>query len=588
MMEIAHQNKESAQLAQKTWYDRAARDRSFQVGDKVLILLPSSAAKLQAKWQGPAVVTRKISDLDYEVDFGKRKPKKIYHVNMLRKWHERKLDSFLAARVERVNDLDEQTKLPDVSDSNQTWQDVEISGKLTDEQRQSLSTLLHEYSSVLSSEPGCTDVITHSVLTTDEIPVRQRPYRIPQAMRNIVKSEIDKMLKSGYIEPANSPYASPIVMVKKADSTWRFCIDYRRLNAKTLFDPQPMPRVDELIEKVSDAKYISTIDLAKGYWQIRLDDDAKQKSAFVTPFGCYRFCVMPFGMVCAGATFMRLMNAVLNGAESYASSYIDDIVVHSDTFEEHCIHLRDVLDRLSKAGLTAKPSKCSLAVAEAHYLGYVIGHGKLKPELAKVKAVLEYPRPVTKRDVRSFFGLCGYYRRFMPNFAQIAVSLTDLTKKKIPLIVPWTVTCEKSFQELKKILSSSPVLRAPDYSLPFVVQVDACDSGIGVVLSQVSGGVEYPVCYLSRKLLPRECNYSTIEKECLALVWGIQTLDPYLFGRAFVVQSDHNPMRWLMSVKAKNQRLLRWSLVLQEYRFQVLHRKGSENGNADALSRAFM
>ena len=263
MMEIAHQNKESAQLSQKMWYDRAARDRSFQVGDKVLILLPSSAAKLQAMWQGPAVVTRKISDLDYEVDFGKRKPKKIYHANMLRKWHERKLDSFLAARVERVNDLDEQTKLPYVSDSIQTWQDVEISGKLTDEQRQSLSMLLHEYSSVLSSEPGCTYVITHSVLTTDEIPVRQRPYRIPQAMRNIVKSEIDKMLKSGYIEPANSPYGYPIVIVKKADSTWRFCIDYRRLNAKTLFDPQPMPQVDELIEKVSDAKYISTIDLAK-------------------------------------------------------------------------------------------------------------------------------------------------------------------------------------------------------------------------------------------------------------------------------------------------------------------------------------
>ena len=414
-------------------------------------------------------------------------------------------------------------------------------------------------------------------MTTDNMAVRQRPYRIPQAMRDTVKAEIDKMLKAGYIEPANSPYGSPIVMVKKTDSTWRFCIHYRRLNAKTVFDSQPMPRVDELIEKVGAARYISTIDLAKGYWQIGLDDEAKQKSAFVTPFGCYRFNVMPFGMVCAGATFMRLMNTVLHGAESYASAYIDDIVIHSESWEEHIVQVRDVLQCLRKACLTAKPSKCVVGSLETHFLGYLIGNGRIKPELVKVKAVLEYPRPVTKKDVQSFLGLCGYYRRFVPNFSQVAACLTELTRKKAPIVVAWTTDCEHAFLELKHILSSDTVLRTPDYSLPFIVQTDASEFGIGVVLSQIVGGIEYPVCYLSRKLLPRERNYSTIEKECLALVWGVQMLDPYLFGRTFIIQTDHNPMRWLMSIKAKNQHLLRWSLVFQEYRFQVIDRKGSQH-----------
>jgi hypothetical protein len=405
-------------------------------------------------------------------------------------------------------------------------------------------------------------------------------------MRCVVKTELDKMLSGGIIEPANSPYGSPIVLIKKSDKSWRFCIDYRKLNSKTIFDAHPMPRVDELIESVGRAQYISTLDLSKGYWQIKLDEDARQKSAFVTPFGSYRFCVMPFGMTCAGATFMRLMRLVLQGAEEYADAYIDDIVIRSNSFREHYNHLRNVLERLKAAGLTAKPSKCMIGAAQTRYLGYVIGSGQIKPEVAKVKAVLQFPQPVTKKDVRSYLGLCGYYRRFMPNFAQVAEPLTALTKKVAPTIVLWTPKCEESFLKLRSLLTSSPILRAPDYTLPFTVQTDASDIGLGVVLSQVVHGIEHPVCFLSRKLLPRERNYSTIEKECLAIVWGVQMLDPYLFGTMFTVQTDHNPIQWLNSLKAKNQRLLRWSLSLQEYRFDIVHRKGSANANADALSRA--
>jgi hypothetical protein len=470
---------------------------------------------------------------------------------------------------------------------DESWRDVSISDHLTDEQKHQLSELISQYEDVLTSKPGCTNILKHSVHTVDNVPIHLKPYRIPQSMKAVVKAEIDKMLGAGIIEPTNSPYASPVVLVKKRDKSWRFCADYRKLNAKTVFDPQPMPRVDDLVENVGNAKFISTLDLAKGYWQILLDEDAKRKSAFITPFGCYQFRVMPFGMQCAGATFMRLMREVLRGTESFADTYVDDIIIYSNTLVDHIRHLTDILERLRKAGLTARPKKCNIGQKEAHYLGYVIGNGQLKPDMAKVKSIVEFPQPTTKTEVRSFAGLANYYRSFVPNFADLMAPLHDLTKKNASLTVVWTPECEQSFVKLKELMTKAPVLCSPDYSLPFVVQVDASEHGLGAVLSQVQAGEEHPICYLNRKLLPRESNYATIEKECLAIVWALRTLDVYLFGRSFTVQTDHNPIRWLNDFKGKNQRLLRWSLTLQDYKFQVAHRKGVDNGNADALSRAY-
>ena len=291
-----------------------------------------------------------------------------------------------------------------------------------------------------------------------------------------------------------------------------------------------MPRVDDLIETVGSAKFISTLDLSKGYWQILLDDEAKPKSAFVSPFGCFEFRVMPFGMQNSGATFMRLMREVLHGTENYADTYIDDIVVCSNSWVDHCRHLRDILDRLRKSGLTAKPKKCCIGQSEARYLGHVIGNGKIKPEAIKVKAIVDYPRPITKREVRQMLGLASYYRRYVPGFANLVAPLNDLTKKNAPLTVIWTPECEDAFVCLKSLMSSAPILSAPNFDIPFVVQVDASDRGLGAVLSQIDKGEEHPVCFLSRKLLPREQNYSTIEKECLAIVWAIKMLDPYLFA----------------------------------------------------------
>jgi len=394
------------------------------------------------------------------------------------------------------------------------------------------------------------------------------------------------MLAMGVIVPSQSPWAAPVVLVEKKDQTIRFCADYRRLNDVTVFDPFPMAHVEDLIEKVGSARWISTIDLTKGYWQIPLSPDAREKSAFVTTFGCFEFQVMPFGMQNAPATFMRLMRKVLDGAESYADALMDDLVIFSNTWEDHIKHLEDVFGRLQQAGLRAKPTKCQLGKWEVSYLGHIVGNGMVKPQPSKVEAIANYQRPTTKKDVRAFLGLAGYYRRFIPNFSAKACPLTDLTKKGQSSVVKWTEACEKAFNELKAHLSSESVLANPDFGRPFTLQVDASDRGLGAVLSQTDDqGNERPVTYLSRKLLPRETSYPTVEKECLAIVWATQALHPYLYGRHFTIQTDHHPLTWLNRVRGENQKLLRWSLALQQYHYDLVHRKGVENGNADGLSR---
>ncbi|XP_077344305.1 uncharacterized protein LOC143988526 [Lithobates pipiens] len=254
--------------------------------------------------------------------------------------------------------------------------------------------------------------------------------------------------------------------------------------------------------------------------------------------------------------------------------------------EEHLGHLSQVLDQLTAANLTVKPSKCQIAMTNVQYLGHRVGGGTLKPETGKVDAILAWPTPQTKKQVMSFLGTAGYYRKFVCNYSSLAKPLTDLTKKKLPKVVSWTPECEQAFQALKEALARAPVLQAPDFTRRFLVQTDASAYGLGAVLSQVDdAGEEHPILYLSRKLLPREVAYATIEKECLAIVWALQKLQTYLYGRHFTVITDHNPLSWLNRVAGENGKLLRWSLILQQYNFTIQHKKGSTHGNADGLSR---
>ena len=340
----------------------------------------------------------------------------------------------------------------------ETWRDVEISPELSQEQFAAVQNLLHEYSDIFSNIPSRTSVTEHKVDTGEALPIRSPPYRIPQSLLKTVNDELRQMLELGIVRPSKSPWASPVVVVPKSDGTIRFCVDYRKLNNITKMDAYLIPRMDQMLEKVAQARYISTLDITKGYWQIRLNEDSIPKSAFITTQGLFEFTVMPFGMKTVPATFQRMMkHKVLNGLESFADAYIDDVEIDtSTTFEQHLIHLRQVFDRLREARLCAKPSKCRIAMSMVDFIGHRVGGGNIAPKDALIETILQFPRPRTKKQVRSFLGLAGYYRRFIQNFADIAAPLTNLSRKTEPTKVMWTKRAESAFSQLAKTKISIP------------------------------------------------------------------------------------------------------------------------------------
>lgn len=343
--------------------------------------------------------------------------------------------------------------------------------------------------------------------------------------------------------------------------------------------------MDDCIDSVGAARYVSKFDLLKGYYQVALTPRAQEIAAFVTPSGLYSYTVMSFGLRNAPATFQRLMNKVVSGLEGCAV-YLDDVVVFSDTWTSHLSCMRALFDRLVAAKLTVNLAKCEFAHATVVYLGKVVGQGQVCPVRAKVLAIDHFPSPTTKRELMRFLGMVGYYRSFCSNFSTVVSPLTNLLKGGAKFI--WTSECQSAFENVKQLLSSSPVLAAPRLDQPFQIQVDASQVGAGAVLLQTDdAGVGRPVCYFSRKFNKHQYNYSTIEKEALALVWALQHFEVYVGGgvQAVVVYSDHNPLTFLHSFQNPNQRLMRWALFLQPYNLDIRHIKGVENVMADALSR---
>lgn len=367
-------------------------------------------------------------------------------------------------------------------------------------------------------------------------------------------------------------------------------MDYRKVNAKTTPDPFPLPRMEELIDNLAGAKFISTIDLTKGYWQVPVHPDSQEKTAFTLLFGKFHFTVMPFGLVGAPAVFQRMMNALFSDASGHVAAYMDDIVIYSDSWNDHLQHLEATLNTIEQAGLKMKMEKCQFGMTKCTYLGHEVGEGKVKPLAAKIEAIRVFKTPVSKKNVRAFLGLSGYYRRFIKNYAEMAVPLSDLTKKELPDKVRWTEKEQEAFDNLKTALSSEPVLVGPNFDKPFYLHTDASDTGIGAVLSQKNQNegeevMDHPVAYYSKKLTNSEKNYATVEKECLAIVRAIDHFKVYLSGVRFTVVTDHACLRYLTSMKDSGGRLTRWALKLQPFSYSVLHRPGRTNGNADGMSR---
>ena len=455
---------------------------------------------------------------------------------------------------------------------------------LTKGEHERFKSLLQEFDDVISvgdGDLGRTSVLRHKIDTGNAVPIRQQSRRLPFHQRSVVQDMINGLLKQGIIEPSEGAWASPIVLAKKKDGSFRFCVDFRRVNDVTKKDVHPLPRIDDALDSLAGAKWFSTIDLACGYWQVEMDPADKEKTSFTTPFGLHQFRVMPFGLTNAPSTFQRLMSLVLSGlCWSTCLVYLDDIIIFSQTVDEHLQRLRDVLQRLEEAGLKIKPSKCQLLRKSVLYLGHIVSERGVEVDPEKTSCVRSWPMPNDRENLRKFLGFVSYYRKFIPNFAQIAAPLHSLTEKAKSW--QWSQQCSDAFDQLKGKLLSPPILSFPQFDKVFVVDTDASQQGLGAVLSQEGDRV---IAYASRVLTKAERQYCATRREMLALVWAVRCYRPYLWGRRFVVRTDHNSLQWLRNFKEPQGQVARWLDILAEYDFSVEHRPGLKHSNADALSR---
>ena len=471
--------------------------------------------------------------------------------------------------------------LPEVSTVDMTNETV-----LTEDQEKQLNEVLNENFSLIGNELGCTNRAEH-VITTDSRPIKQRYYRVSPVMQAHIDKELDEMLKQGIVEPSKSAWSSPIVMVKKKDGSMRMCIDYRKLNAVSKRDSYPLPQISDTLDKLRDAKYLSSMDIKSAYWQIPVAESSKEYTAFTVPNrGLFQFKRLPFGLHNAPATWQRLIDNVLGAdLEPHVFVYLDDIVIVTSDFEKHLEILGEVFKRLREANLTVSREKCQFCKPQMKYLGYVVDRNGLHVDPDKVKAMLEVPTPRNVTEVRRIVGTFSWYRRFIKDFSSLIEPITALLRKSRKFI--WTADCDTAFRKIKECLVQAPVLSCPDYSLPFVVQCDSSGFGIGAVLVQPQlDGTERVISYLSRSLTRQERNYSTTERECLAVVWSVNKLRPYLDLVPFTVVTDHYSLVWLQNMKQPTGRLARWQVQLQQYDLTIIHRKGKEHIVPDMLSRA--
>lgn len=435
--------------------------------------------------------------------------------------------------------------------------------------------------------------VKHRIVTENVAPIAKKPYRVPYHQRELLKNEINKLLKSEIIRPSDSPWSSPVVLIIKdtpdGEKKVRLVIDYRKINKITRVDKYLIPNIQETIEDYFySSSLFSVLDISQAFHQIEMEEEDKEKTAFTTMFGHYEYNKMPFGLVNSPSTFQRFMNATLSGLiGELCLVYLDDIIVYSpDDLPDHLRRLTNIFERLRSANVRLKPNKCKFLVSEVKYLGHIISKDGLKPDPDKLKALETYPIPRNVTETRSFLGLVGWYRRFIKNFSEIALPLTNLTKKENKFII--TPAVLESIEKLKTAVKSDDVLIYPNFNQPFILSTDASGTGIGAILSQIRDGHEKPIAFVSRKLQKAEKNYTVTEQECLAVVFGIKQFKCYLYGKKFTVITDHRSLKWILSISNSTSRLSRWALLLAEYDFDVVHRPGVLHGNVDALSRTYM
>ena len=489
-------------------------------------------------------------------------------------------------------------------------------GEVKDDKERSTSAkeVLHRWETIFARKGpdlGDTGDRQHQIPQTDETPFRCRTTNVPPAMYEEVRQHLKEMYECGAIRPSNSPYSSPVVLVRKKDGSLRFCIDMRRINARTPADAYPVPRIEETLDALKGSQWFSTLDLKSGYWQVPLAEKDKHKTALtVGGLGFWECNRMPFGLKNAGATFQRLMENCLGDLQPrMCLIYLDDVIVHSRTFEDQLKNLEMVFQRLRDYGLKLKPSKCKFFRTRLQYLGHVVSSQGVETDPEKTEALREWPVPRNPAELHTFFGVTGYYRRFVEGYARTVRPLQQLMvghvhkgkrshqkktqgsskKKKKPVDAApwiWTDQCQHAFQTIIDRLVNPPILAYPDYDKPFVLHTDASLEGLGAALYQIHEGIERPVAYASRTLSKSERNYPVHKLEFLALKWAVtEKFQHYLYGRQFLVRTDNNPLAYVLTTAKLDATGHRWLAALANYHFSIQYRPGRRHGDADGFSR---
>ena len=463
----------------------------------------------------------------------------------------------------------------------------EVHPDVTSEQKEQLKSLLNQYSDILSVneyDMGLTDMIQHEIDTGSERPVRQQLRRTPVAYHQIIEKQIQEMLKQGLIEPSRGEWASNIVLVQKKDKTYRFCLDYRAVNLKTKKEIYPIPRIDASLDALAGASWFSTLDLRSGYYQVPLSEKDAHKTSFISRSGCYKWKVLPMGLCNSASTFQRLMNMVLSGL-TYSSClvYLDDIIVMAPSIEEHNRRLAEVFSRIWAAKLKLRPDKCTILQREVTFLGHVVSGNGITMDPRKLEIVRSWPTPRNLKETRAYIGLCAYYRKMIKGFSEIARPLHMLTHKNVRF--EWTEQCQVAFDELKRRLTSAPIVSLPRDEGEFRLDTDARGWAIGAVLSQIQDGQERVISYGSRLYSKAEEHWCTTRKELLAVVYFVKYFKQYLLGRHFVIRTDHATLQWLLRTPEPIGQQSRWVEQLASFSFDIVHRPGVRHQNADGISR---
>ena len=454
---------------------------------------------------------------------------------------------------------------------------------------------------------GRTDQVKHQIKLSDETPFKHRARPIHPQDREAVRKHLQELLQAGVIRESDSPFSSPIVVVRKKNGEVRLCIDYRKLNLQTRKDAYALPNLEETFTTLTGSKWFSVLDLKSGYYQIEVEESDKAKTAFVCPMGFWEFNRMPQGITNAPSTFQRLMEKCMGDMNlKEVIVFLDDIIVFSKTLEEHETRLMRVLTRLKEYGLKLSLEKCKFFQTSVKYLGHVVSQHGVETDPEKVKALKTWPRPQTLKELRSFLGFSGYYRRFIKDYSSIVKPLTDLTsgyppmqknaKTKVethqyhdpkkPFGDRWTTTCELAFNTIIDKLTTAPVLGFADPKLPYVLHTDASTIGLGAALYQEQEGCMRVIAYASRGLSRSESRYPAHKLEFLALKWAaVEKFSDYLYGGQFTVVTDSNPLTYILTTAKLDATSYRWLAALSTFDFKLQYRAGKLNSDADGLSR---